>query len=102
MSDPLREALHEIAEHPLSEVNPDGDEQAGWTMRLIAREALAVEPAYEYRAVVAKMRPERSCWYGGQHGESTASGILADQLGSAGLLTGWVERRVVGPPELVS
>lgn len=37
----LREALHDIATRPTVERNPDGDDQAAWTMQLIAREALA-------------------------------------------------------------
>jgi hypothetical protein len=37
----LVEALREIATRPTVERNPDGDDQAAWTMQLIAREALA-------------------------------------------------------------
>ena len=34
----LREALEDIATRPLVERNPDGADQAAWSMRLIARE----------------------------------------------------------------
>lgn len=34
-------ALSEIAEHPLVERNPDGVDQAAYSMRLIAQDALA-------------------------------------------------------------
>jgi hypothetical protein len=36
----LRKALEEIATRPTVERNPDGVDQAAWTMQLIAREAL--------------------------------------------------------------
>lgn len=36
----LREALTLIAEHPTEQRNPDGDEQAAWSMRQIARDGL--------------------------------------------------------------
>lgn len=36
-----REALREIATRPITERNPDGDEQAAHSMRVIARDALA-------------------------------------------------------------
>ncbi|UTI65627.1 hypothetical protein NBH00_05300 [Paraconexibacter antarcticus] len=37
----LRAALHDIATRPKVELNPDGVDQAAWTMALIAEVALA-------------------------------------------------------------
>lgn len=37
----LREVLHEIATRPTVERNPDGEDQAAWSMQLIARDALS-------------------------------------------------------------
>ena len=44
-TDTLRSALEEIAAMPDVQCNPDGEDQAAATMKLIAREALAVTPA---------------------------------------------------------
>jgi hypothetical protein len=38
--DVYKRALREIASRPTVERNPDGDDQAAWSMQLIAREAL--------------------------------------------------------------
>ncbi len=40
----LREALREISEHPLRELNPDGVDQAAWSMQLLAKDALTENP----------------------------------------------------------
>lgn len=101
MSDLLREALEGIAGRLSVADSPELIEHVVNELLALASGQGALAE-YEYRAVVAKMRRWRSGWYGGQHGESTASCVLADQLGAAGLLTGWVERRVVGRPERVS
>jgi hypothetical protein len=46
---PLREALREIAAMPDVQRNPDGDDQAAATMKLVAREALAADQSQSDR-----------------------------------------------------